>query len=480
MLQINEPVWFKTLVDPQENHHLKEDHLDNLDRLKRASIAVTPENIQSLHSLKFLGKKSSAQPSLHNIESPPLLRPTSTAPLIKKVDNSSKKRQQHATGDIEAQQGKKSVGKKWLKTVMSNERLLLSWLNPIVVLLSVSVTLMGLGTGIVKIFGLVIASLAGLFSLYALFMFHRRRFAIGIRTLVCGHDEPCGPTIIVCLIVAALIAVSIITIINGGMIFNSVVSPVQLSGNDTMLDSKQFEVSMSWSNFSMPREFATKQFITTFRQYPRASEMNASVKITYTISRAQNVILKDPFTLGKFISITVLEPLVYDSMSSTLKRPSDDVISLSIEMLDVNSLASFVPLGVDYKQLYISSIISKRIQRVSCDHAELSYLTTVELNVPASYQVPEPSSMYSYFEKYQQLQAASVLSSSTRYSYTVAMDAHFSGEPSVCNLVYQYATEQDLMQHKSSEPVDFVCSLNQASFNKGQRVALNFHQYLCL
>lgn len=99
-------------------------------------------------------------------------------------------------------------------------------------------------------------------------MFHKRRFAIGVRG-ICRNDEPCGPTVIVLLIIATLLTSMVLTIVHSGSnLFK--VTATTLSGNDTLFDAKIF--ILQTPIFSTNREFTVQQYI---------SALNSTRKLAY-------------------------------------------------------------------------------------------------------------------------------------------------------------------------------------------------------
>lgn len=424
---------------------------------------------------------------------PPPSTTTPTSPPQDAKKKKKKKKKQEQGPDISSQPfdeelvNAKKVTKAWIKTALSNERTLLAWLQPIIILLGVAISLMSLGGAIVQIFGIIIACLATVFCIYSLLMFHRRRCAIGVRG-ICGNDEPCGPTIMVLLVIGTLVVSMILTIVfNGSNLFKPSTT-VALTGNDALLGAKLYSLQTSnvFSTVSnnITREFALQQFVGgTLSSLPKIAPFATLGTYTMLIKHEEKLVLAYPFDDGATdtIALRVTENLQF--INNAMQRASPTV-TIKLQYGTIKNIASFVPATVNYKMQYLASASTLLYQQVGCTSSNYTASVDVTLNAPASYLVDVRTQAANYFAAYTRadlLANALVLQRQSLYSVSYDLGVSWNSDVRNCTVQATYSSLADMMEQKRV-PLDtsFSCALaNKNDMASHQTSANTVLQYMC-
>jgi len=107
------------------------------------------------------------------------------------------------------------------KTFFSNERTLLQWVNAIVFLATIALTLIGLGDSKARVAGFLLLPVSLLFGIYALGIYHIRLQSIQSTRNTKAYEDKFGPYFLLIVLLLALVAAAIIPMVQVTAPFSS-------------------------------------------------------------------------------------------------------------------------------------------------------------------------------------------------------------------------------------------------------------------
>lgn len=480
VLKVQEPAWLSMNIENQETPGEEQEEIDHLAAIQNMS----KKQDRSQNDLSILIEEPYTTQLAQEVLPRKKSRLLPTSAITLKSMRISEKGNQVDVDSLEDEEVNMSKG--WIKATMVNERTLLNWISPIILLLTVAVTLMGYGDQTMQVFGVLIVIISIIFSLYALSKFIRRRSAIGVKGGF-GIDDWIGPSVLIMLMTVAMAATVVITFVSNSNWFKF----ETIIGKDLHLDSKDFQITLPSDKFSgRSREFGWQTYFAKIRTIQPRVSFSLGKGFTPIICHEIVAQLANNNQRKEIAELKAREYLVFNTNTSKYERGKKEIeVILKYKYIEPEA---FIAPHINFRAPYVFDREVGREEEVVCNGGAVAtptrlffHSSKVFLRVPNSFRLTHeiPGTLLQYYID-SGFTEESIKQTDQIFMYTVQLPMMLNDQ-NITNpgISFKYKSESEMISgistYAPADQVSFTFNLDKDQFASTLRYANDLHSVLC-